>query len=68
MKIVDLIAALRPRSGLSQAQLRAKETEKLMKKLLKSDLETFKKGLREMGLKDSDEEFKKALRIYDETS
>lgn len=50
MKISKLIDALLPRSGLSQARSRAREVQKQMHELLKSDLETFKRGLRELGL------------------
>lgn len=68
MRIFDFIEALRPRTGLSQARLREREVEKKMNKLLKQDRETFKRGLRELGLKDDDEEFQRALNVYEATS
>jgi len=67
MKIFEFLEALRPTTGLSQARLREKEIEKRMRKLLKQDLETFKRGLAELGLNENDEEYKRALKVYDET-
>jgi hypothetical protein len=44
------------------------QLEKRMNKLLKEDLETFKKGLAELGINPGDEEYEQALKVYDETS
>jgi len=67
MRIIDLLDALRPKTGLSQANQRAREMQKRMKELLKADRKTFEKGLRELGLDDQDEEFKEAVKIYEAT-
>jgi hypothetical protein len=57
-----------PRTGLSEAKQRAREVEKHMKRLLKQDLQTFKAGLKKLGLNEGDEEYKQALSVYEKTS
>jgi hypothetical protein len=59
---------LKSKSGLSEAKQRANEVEKQMKWLLRQALETFKAGLKKLGLSENDQEYKQALRIYEETS
>lgn len=68
MKKTDFIDSLKPRTGLPEARVRAREVERQMNKLLKQDRETFKKGLTELGLNEGDHEYENALKIYDATS
>lgn len=68
MKILELLDALRPSTGKSQARRREKEVNKRMGDMLKEDLPTFKKSLAELGINEGDEEYELALKIYDATS
>jgi hypothetical protein len=67
-RLMTIFEFLKPKSGLSEAKQRAKEVEKQMKWLLKQDPQTFKAGLKKLGLNEGDEEYKQALKIYEETS
>jgi hypothetical protein len=58
----------KPRTGLAEAKQRERKAERDMKWLLKQDRQTFERALKELGLDEGDEEYKKALKIYEKTS
>jgi hypothetical protein len=66
--MTNIFEFFKPRSGLSQARMREKEALKRMNELLKYDLATFKKGLKELGFNEGDKEYEEALKVYEATS
>ena len=62
---MDIFGIVKPRSGKAAAQKREKDVQRQMKKLMEAaDIETFRAGLKDLGITEGHPNYEKMLAIW----